>query len=105
MSRRLTLKQAAAYFRRAGQKLEENVEFAERLNTEMVRAEVVRLSSGPLKLKVMRRKAWDHPYAKRHSRPRLEPDITNVQSGDFREDWEIEAPRREGGAVVSAVKN
>lgn len=34
--------------------------------------------------------AMDHPYARRHGRPRLDPAMINEQSGAFKEHWKTE---------------
>lgn len=49
-------------------------------------SEAVRLSSGPYSSKQLAR--MDHPYAKRHGQPLLQPEyIINTQSGVFRASW------------------
>lgn len=48
-------------------------------------AAVVVRSSGPYSLAELRRK--DHPYAKRHGSPLLDPGRVNAQTGKFRASW------------------
>jgi hypothetical protein len=47
--------------------------------------EADRRSAGPYSSAELAAK--DHPYAKRHGSPQLDPSIVNEQTGDFREHW------------------
>lgn len=47
----------------------------------------ISMSSGPFSLAELAE--MDHPYARRHGTPLLEPFIINVQSGAFRQDWDM----------------
>lgn len=53
-----------------------------------VLAEALRLSSGTLSYADLAK--MDHPYAKRHGEPRLNPSIINAHTeGGFRDSWRI----------------
>ena len=44
----------------------------------------------------------DHPYAVRHGKPLLPPEIINTQSGEFKAAWYMDAPRStDGGKTIS----
>jgi hypothetical protein len=58
-----------------------------------------RRSSGKRSLNELARKKLDHPYAKRHGKPRLDPSIINSQSGEFRSSWEIQ----EGNTLEAGI--
>ena len=65
-------------------------------------ASVRKWSSGTATTAQLRRE--DHPYARRHGRPRRNPALINVQSGVFLRGWQLEGPRLEqGAATLSAV--
>lgn len=55
-------------------------------------------SSGSQSLSDLRRQ--DHPYARRHGTPLLDPSRINVQSGQFRAAWESR-----GGGLQRSVVN
>lgn len=50
-----------------------------------VLAEAIRLSSGTLSYADLAR--MDHPYAKRHGTPRLDPSMINTHTDQFRQSW------------------
>jgi len=63
-------------------------------------------SSGSLSLKQMRRKSVDHPYARRHGSPKLNPDFINTQTGVFAASWRHSAPVEDAeGNLTAAVFN
>lgn len=47
----------------------------------------------------------DHPYARRHGQPLLDPNVVNRQSGTFFSSWEIDGPTMQGSALVSSLFN
>ena len=53
-----------------------------------LKAEAVKMSSGPFKTAQLRKNKW-HPYAKRHGTPLLDPALINVQDpvSGFRSNW------------------
>jgi len=85
---------------------------AERITDEMKRAMEVtgnglirkarKLSSGAVSYQVMRR--MDHPYARRHAGPKLNPAIINAHRGRFRAAWKRTmrvTPGRKGGEGIT----
>lgn len=61
-------------------------------------------SSGSLQARDLRR--LDHPYARRHGSPRLNPDFVNQRSGVFLESWRSSDPEEnEQGDLSAAVFN
>lgn len=67
------------------------------------RARAVELSSGPHSYADLA--ALGHPYALRHGSPKLDPNVVNVQSGQFRAAWEVTGPTEQGDAIVAALQN
>jgi len=53
-------------------------------NTFLLKSRIA-LSSGPYKLRTLRRMGY--PYAVRNPRPPMDPGIINVQTGVFRRSW------------------
>jgi hypothetical protein len=49
--------------------------------------------------------AMDHPYARRHGSPLLDPSVINVQSGDFLAGWEEAPVRAAGGRISGGIYN
>jgi hypothetical protein len=47
----------------------------------------------------------DHPYATRHRKPKRDPRIVNVQTGDFLAAWHTEGPQFQGGELASVLYN
>lgn len=62
-----------------------------------------RYSSGPLSQAELA--ALDHPFARRHGTPQLDPSIVNVETGRFRDSWEMEGPNEQGGGMHGALWN
>lgn len=60
-------------------------------------------SSGPFSGRALA--AMDHPYARRHGRPLLDPSIVNVQSGLFRQSWQVERKAFAKGGDQFTVAN
>ena len=60
-------------------------------------------SSGPYSLQKLA--DMDHPYAKRHGTPQLDPSIINLQTGRFRSSWATEAVIWTGGYSVARLIN
>lgn len=84
-------------------RLEHEMRAAAEDAADAVLAAAVRLSSGTLSLGDLA--AEDHPFARRHGRPRRDPGVLNVQSGVFRASWERTPVRREGDALRVDVWN
>jgi hypothetical protein len=47
----------------------------------------------------------DHPYAKRHGTPLLDPSTINIQSGRFISSWKQMPITSSGGAIVGIIVN
>lgn len=99
----LTFAEAAAWFEQSAQDFDADFRSAEERTLDDLYGVAVELSSGTLTPKDLRR--MDHPYAKRHGAPKLNPGIINAQSGDFRGAWEREEPKADGDGLTSALYN
>ncbi len=72
-----------------------------KVKTEMevaqdVLAEALRLSSGTLSYADLAR--MDHPYARRHGSPRMDPSVINAHTELFKQSWRI---RREADGSLT----
>jgi hypothetical protein len=65
--------------------------------------EAKKLSSGPFSMVELAKK--DHPYARRHGSPRLDPSVINVQSGVFRQSWFTSLPTMAQSKVSARLVN
>lgn len=70
---------------------------------EDAREEAIRRSSGPYSLAELA--AMDHPYARRHGTPLLDPSIVNDQTGGFRSRWRSPEIIRFGPEVSGRIVN
>lgn len=60
-------------------------------------------SSGPYSLAQLAK--MDHPYARRHATPLLDPATINVQTGTFRRHWAYQAPYETSTGIKGSVYN
>lgn len=97
--------EAAARLHRIADALERELPAALAQTRDDLLAEADWLSSGGISLRQMRRKHFDHPYAKRHGAPRRDPAVINVQTGAFRRGWQGAPVQETGGELVSAIYN
>lgn len=88
---------------RVGAELHDAARSAVSETLESAQALAQRYSSGPLSRADLI--AQDHPYARRHGAPQAEPSIINVDTGRFRDAWEIDGPSEAGGTVRGALWN
>jgi hypothetical protein len=91
MPETLTPRQAANQLRRSAKAVVNRIEREERQVAQRALQRAIGLSSGPFSLQELA--AMDHPYATRHPRAGLPPAIINVQSGIFRDSWQLESFR------------
>jgi hypothetical protein len=63
----------------------------------------IALSGGGISLAQLA--SLDHPYARRHGRPLLDPGVINRQTGDFQAAWKMEDPKIVADNVEATVKN
>lgn len=47
----------------------------------------------------------DHPYARRHRRPLLDPDIINIDSGGVHEGWRVRGPHVQANLISGQLVN
>ena len=99
----LTFGEAADWFTQSAQDFDADFRSAEERSVDDLYRTAVELSSGNLKPADLAR--MDHPYAKRHGTPKLNPGIINAQSGDFRGAWEQEAVKGEGDGLAGGIYN
>ena len=103
MERRMSIAEAVRHFEQAERW------FARDLRWDVDRAiddgleEARRRSSGRYSLTDLAR--MDHPYARRHGSPRLDPSVINSQSGVFRSAWRGDNPMATDGAVSGRIFN
>lgn len=98
-----TFAEAAAWFTDSAQEFEDDFRSAEERTVDDLHNTAVELSSGSLTPADLRR--MDHPYAKRHGTPKLNPGIINAQSGDFRGAWERDAVKPARDGLTSGIFN
>jgi hypothetical protein len=99
----VTPRQAAAWLRKCGKRLRENVAGAERMSLVELRGACRRRSQGALRARDLRR--MDHPYARRHGGPLLNPDVVNSSESGFGGAWELDGPTQADGALSGSVWN
>lgn len=99
----MTPEQAAAALGNLGKDLERGAEQGANRALKLLREAAIRRSEGPLSTAELRR--LGHPYARRHGRPRRDPNTVNQQSEDFRNAWETEGPDEQGGILAGSVFN
>lgn len=86
-----------------GRQLQAKAEQAVKKTLEDLKAEAVAATSGSLSPADLRR--LDHPYARRHGVPGLDPDTLNVGTGALRASWQTEGPLYEGGVLTGRLFN
>ncbi len=97
----MNARQAAAELRRRIPKLKELHSKAMDEIASYGMKQAIKRSSGPYSMADLRKR--DHPYAKRHGSPKLDPSRINVQSGAFRESWyAVRTPK--GRAIINENK-
>ena len=99
----MTPEQAAAYFKRAADRLPDEFMQAERENVADVFQTAIDHSSGPYSLLELRN--MGHPYARRHKRAFLDPGVINVQTGVFIRSWKAEGPTLTGDDLEASIFN
>lgn len=95
------LRKAAYELEKYGKRLVREIGKAE-VDTAKVGLRVaVKQSSGKVSSLQLRREG--HPYARRHGKPKRDPQIINSQSGEFRREWHIALGKNldEGPAIVN----
>lgn len=100
---KLTARQIAAGLREAARRLPENVRQAEAASGEDLLRACIAHSSGTHTAAALR--ALDHPYARRHGAPQLDPDEVNVEGGEFRQGWRLSGPEPIPGGTRTTVLN
>lgn len=75
----------AAYFTHAANALGQGARNVVSLTVQDAYDKALDLSSGAITEPMLRR--MDHPYARRHGKPLRNPDVINVQTGEFRAGW------------------
>jgi hypothetical protein len=93
----------SAWFRRAADRLAFRIAEAEALTQQQAYETAVEYSGGRLSLAVLAE--MDHPYARRHGSPRLNPAYINTQSGGFLAGWRKEPGERKGDVLTHTVHN
>jgi hypothetical protein len=99
----MTPERAAAEFARVARELPEAVRGVVRQSAVELLSFAREQSSGPLQERDLAR--MDHPYARRHGRPRLNPNLINRRLGNFYAGWDLEGPFAVGGAFSASVFN
>lgn len=99
----MTPEEFQAFLKRAAELMREGLRQAVRDTQQDAWTLAREYSSGNLSAAEQRRR--DHPYAKRHGGPQANPLIVNVQSGDFRESWELSPIRESDGELFARVFN
>lgn len=99
----MTPREAAAHFRSVPDRLRRELAAAEAESVAELVEHAEDLSSGPHSTAELRQ--MDHPLAKRHGYPRLDPTIINVQTGGFVSAWRGEGPAESGDGLSSRVFN
>lgn len=87
----------------AADMLEDGHKEALALTLKELKAEAIKQSSGTLSLDQLR--SLDHPYARRHRVMRLDPDMVNEQSGEFKRGWRVEGPVMRNGEWTGFLYN
>jgi hypothetical protein len=96
-------REIAARLRRAAEVLPENIRRAEAATGRELLQRCIEHSSGSFSAADLR--ALDHPYARRHPLPLLDPDEVNVESGEFQHAWRLEGPQQRGDRLTTRVFN
>lgn len=65
----------------------------------------IRRSSGTRSTAELSRKPLDHPFARRHGAPKLDPGEINVQSGRFKGAWQRPEVTRFGDEIGARILN
>lgn len=95
--------EAAQWFQDSAREFEQDVLRAERVTVDDLLETAQQFSSGTLKPKDLRR--MDHPYAKRHGAPKLNPAVINAQTGEFRGAWQTDPVSSGADGLESALYN
>lgn len=101
----MTPRQAVRRVRALEREIHRDLQGAVRRTLSAAKQEAKRLSSGPLSFADLAR--LDHPYARRHGSrgntavmPGKDPSVINVQTGAFKEAWQVDNPQG-GDTTVS----
>lgn len=97
--RTLTFTEAAGLFDTWANNLVNRTDHALEKSSGELFAQLVVNSSGSYSLKELRK--MDHPYARRHGRPRLAPGIINQQTGVFQSSWRQETSSSNGAMITT----
>lgn len=71
--------------------------------TRLALTEARQLSSGDATPQQLARE--DHPYARRHGRPKRRPDLINRQTGTFHDAWGIVPPDEAADELFAGLEN
>jgi hypothetical protein len=93
----------AVHFDRAAVRWETEAKAAVRVTLQDLEAEAIAATSGTLSEADLR--ALDHPYARRHGAPKLDPNVVNVGTGKLRSSWETEGPIWVDGELTGSLWN
>lgn len=99
----LTFTQAAREFETLAERTRDAAFDALQMAQEDVFERVLANSSGGASLALLRKA--DHPYARRHGRPKLAPDIINRQTGTFMASWKRGTITSLNGGLTADIFN
>ena len=99
----LTLRQAAAHFRRAAQAVPRNTVAAQAQAIKSGLKAAITLSGGPHSTAQLR--AAGHPYSRQRPNSAYAAQIINVQTGRFKNAWKGSGPAFSMGILVSHITN
>ena len=102
MSKTIKLAEVAVTFRRYADRFSKAARKAEADSADEAVEIAQRLSSGPFKAYLLRRRG--HPY-RLGGRPPIHPGIINEQSGTFKKAWKARPPRQHGNRLQTKVVN
>jgi len=99
----IAIDDAEKWFRNEQRQMRINLRLAAAAAIESGFQYAKRESSGPFSLDALAR--MDHPYAKRHGSPQLDPGRINIQSGDFYHDWNNSKPMAGDSKISGRIYN
>jgi len=99
----MDLRALGTYFRRVATRIGPEVAHAVQETLDDLQETAQDLSSGPRSAAELAR--LDHPYARRHPGPQLDPTEINIQHGDFVSAWEQSGPEPHGTGIGGQVRN
>jgi hypothetical protein len=99
----INIEDAARYFRTEQQRIRLDLRRAAAAAIQSGFEYAKRESSGPFSLSALA--AMDHPYAKRHGSPMLDPGRINIQTGDFYRGWNNSKPMAGDAIILGRIYN